>query len=245
MSDLAIIITGCEGGIGKSLVRTFINKNYDVIGIDKKGREDCRDYHKIKVDLSKIIQNKKDIYKFERKIHTLLKNKSAVALINNAAVQYTSELQKVSLSKFRTSLETNVIVPFYLSKFLLKKLSANNGTIINIGSIHSQLTKPNFLPYAVSKSALNGLTKSMAVEVGTKINVIGIMPAAIRTKMLESGLKNYDINELASYNPVNSISLPEELAEFISMFISKDIKYLNGSIINFDGGISSKLHDPF
>tara|TARA_B100001287_G_C22585834_1_gene483226 strand:+ start:143 stop:880 length:738 start_codon:yes stop_codon:yes gene_type:complete len=244
MSKSTIIITGCEGGIGKCLVRTFIKKDYHVIGIDKKGREDCKDYNKIKFDLSKVIQNKKKTHKFEQKMHSILKNKSAVALINNAAVQYTSELQKVTLSQLRTSLETNVIVPFYLSKFLLKKLSANNGSIINMGSIHSHLTKPNFLPYAVSKSALNGLTKSMAVEVGREINVIGIMPAAIRTKMLERGLKNYNINKLASYNPVNYISLPEELAEFISMFVSKDIKYLNGSIINFDGGISSKLNDP-
>ena len=146
----------------------------------------------------------------------------------------------------RSSFDINLFAPVEINKICLSNLSQNNGSIVHVGSIHSNLTKPFFSLYATTKAAIKGLTKSMAVEIGSKVRVNCIEPAAISTKMLEQGFENdlYLKDRLNSYHPTGSIGYPSDVAMSILYLIDAENSFLNGCIINLDGGISSRLHDP-
>ena len=141
------------------------------------------------------------------------------------------------------SLAVNAIAPALLVKLLLGELSKTKGQVINVGSIHAEQTKPNFFSYSTSKSALSGVTRAMAVELGDRVRVNMIAPAAIETPMLRMGLTEAQMTSLRQYHPTNSIGEPGEIGKFIATMISEQFAFLNGAIIELDGGISRRLHD--
>ena len=128
-------------------------------------------------------------------------------MINNAAVQRLDHVKNIKLEDWQESLNVNLTGPMLLSKLFLNRLETNHGCIINIGSIHQQLTKPEFVTYATTKSALIGLTKAMAVDLEGRVRVNAISPAAIETEMLKAGFELGNDAKLAFFEFVNPIFL--------------------------------------
>ena len=139
-----------------------------------------------------------------------------------------------------------MLAPFFLSKSFLKFLKDSRGYIVNISSIHERLSKENFGLYAVSKSALSGLSRAMVLEWGGFVKIITLSPAAIDTPMLQSGFDGDFIkikDKLKQSHPSGCIGSPSELSNLINFILSGKIDFINGSIIPIDGGISHKLHE--
>jgi NAD(P)-dependent dehydrogenase (short-subunit alcohol dehydrogenase family) len=248
MNNKFVIITGTNGGIGSALVKVYKNAGYKVIGIDKsKSKSNTLVDYFIKIDLVSILFNSDKSNLFISDLNKIISRGCLETLVNNAAIQILSPINKLSVSDFILSLNTNTTIPFYLVKNLyglLKK--SKNASVVNISSIHSKLTKPNFIAYATSKSALTGLTKAMAIEFGKEIRVNSISPAAIATKMLKEGFlgKTDLFKQLNKMHPVGRIGEAYEVAE-LSLFLSSDkAKFINGANFEIDGGISSRLYDP-
>lgn len=248
MNNKFVIITGTNGGIGSALVKVYKNAGYKVIGIDKSiSNSNPIVDHFIKIDLVSILSNQKKSNLLFSKLDKILSTGILDTLVNNAAIQILNPINKLSVSDFTLSLNTNTTIPFYLVKNLyglLKK--SKNASVVNISSIHSKLTKPNFIAYATSKSALIGMTKAMAIEFGKEIRVNSISPAAIATNMLKEGfVGKYELlKKLNKMHPVGRIGEPNEVAD-LSLFLSSDkARFINGANFNIDGGISSRLYDP-
>ena len=240
----SVFITGVNGGIGQALAETFKNASYFVYGTDMGAQEchACDTYFDI--DLDRFVAD--SAYQREQERLIMLSVTSLNVLINNAAVQILDSLSDINKADWQSSLNVNLSAPLYLSQLFFDLLKREKGSILNIGSIHQDLSKKSFISYASSKAALAGLTKAMALDSGADIRVNGIKPAAISTEMLKAGFeKNPDkLKELESYHPTNNIGDPNDVAR-LALFISDDAnKFLNGSLISLDGGISSSLHDP-
>jgi NAD(P)-dependent dehydrogenase (short-subunit alcohol dehydrogenase family) len=243
------VITGSSGGIGSALVDTFLSDNYFVVGIDStSSKRNLNHYVEINGDLR---QFAKDDH-YGEKILTQIKNLvpdtlDNFVLINNAAVQILKPISDLKWEDWDNAFTVNTIAPFILAKGLMEELIATHGHIINISSIHSKLTKPNFSCYASSKSALESLTRSLALELSPKgVSVNAIAPAAISTEMLKDGFRAVPdkIAELESYHPSGSIGSPVELANLAKNITLNKGGFLTGSIIDFSGGISGCLSDP-
>ena len=118
--------------------------------------------------------------------------------------------------------------------------------MINISSIHARETKPNFVAYSTSKSAISGMNRALSVELGSSISFYCIEPAAVSTDMLKAGFVNdpEKFLELAKCHPSGEISTPEQLADFIYFLNDSRIPALQGTAIEFGGGISARLFDP-
>ena len=138
------------------------------------------------------------------------------------------------------------MAPFLLTQFLLPKLESVSGSVVNIASIHAQLTKPQFVCYATSKAALVGLTKSMAVDLGPRIRINAICPAAVETPMLVDGFKGKEdfFKELSQKHPLNRLAKPEEVAYTAYFLVSQQSAFMTGESLNLCGGISGRLNDP-
>ena len=207
------LITGASGGIGRALCAVFQAANYRVIGLDKVKSED-RDH--LEGDLRQMCLSQSYRSEVIEQIREFLKQSHGLdVLINNAAVQIVKPMDEITLEDWYQTLDINLIAPFLLAQELLPELQAASGSVINIASIHATLTKLGFICYATSKAALVGLTKSMAVELGAKVRVNAICPAAVGTPMLLAGFEEKEglFKELSDMHPVGRIAEPEEVAK--------------------------------
>jgi len=244
-----VIITGSSGGIGKALVQTYQEDNFFVIGIDKvQSNNSALNFFGIETDLDDFVKDIKSRESLIAQIREMLpKDINEFILINNAAVQILKPIEQIDYIHMNESITINSLAPFFMAQSLQKELSEHMGHIINISSIHSNQTKSSFACYAMSKAALESITRSLAIEMSPHgVSVNAIAPAAILTDMLKDGFNNNNkkINELESYHPSNKIGSPEELALFIKSISQHKGRFLTGSIIDFNGGIASKLNDP-
>jgi NAD(P)-dependent dehydrogenase (short-subunit alcohol dehydrogenase family) len=245
-SQQSIIITGASGGIGSSLCQMFKDKGYFVIATDKIKIKAPYDLF-IEMDLMDYVYDLSLRKNFIKKINQVVKSKKLIGLINNAAIQLLDNTINIDIDDFNKSIDINVKAPLLLVQDLFSFLEDSKGTVINIGSIHSDLTKKDFLSYAVSKSALKGLTRSLSIDLASHgISTNMIQPAAIRTQMLESGFsKNKDgLRQLSSFHPLGKIGEPKEIAKIALFLIENKDSFINGATIQLDGGISGCLHDP-
>jgi len=241
------LITGAAGGIGQALVRGFQAAGYHVIGLDYLAKpENLECSYWLEMDLSHLAQDPACSDLLVSRISAITGNQGLGVLVNNAALQVLGGVGQLSREDWRRTLDVNLLAPFFLVQALLAVLMRGSGCVINIGSIHSQLTKKGFVAYASSKAALAGLTRSMAVDIGGIVRVNAIEPAAIETRMLQEGFDNdaAKLQALKFCHPTLSIGMPEEIARLAVVIAGQDLKFLNGSLIGIDGGVRSVLHDP-
>ena len=241
------IVTGVAGGIGTEIVNILNKEKVKVLGIDKILPKDINSLDEFyKIDLfdfatSKIVRNN-----FFSYVINWLGTNNLDLLVNNAAIQCLGDIDSLDTEIWNKTLNINLLAPFFLIQGLAEQLKKRKGCVINISSIHSRSTKPNFVAYATSKAALSGMNRALSVELGSSISFYCIEPAAVNTEMLKEGFNSAPekFNKLASCHPSGEISTPEQLAEFIFFLFDKRIPALQGSAIEFGGGISGRLHDP-
>lgn len=243
MMQRKVLITGVAGGIGSGLAKAFKEEGYYVIGLDIKPSSPVEIDLFIQFDINQyctelVYRDKMDAY-FNNHI------KNLDVLINNAAVQILGSVEEITLDDWNQTLNVNVTGPLFLSKFFLTRLEKNKGCIINIASIHQQLTKKRFVSYASSKSAIVGLTKAMSVDLEGKVRVNAISPAAIDTPMLQEGFNNDPdkVKELDAIHPIKRIGKPAEVSKLAILLAEDGLGFINGSNISIDGGISNVLKD--
>ena len=241
------LITGACGGIGGALVRCFRESGYRVIGTDlvEPGSSDRID-HFIAFDLARLSGEVDATAEFCEAVRSVVGNRGLSALINNAAMQVVRPLGELSIEDFRKTMEINVLAPFVLMQALHEDLVAGHGSVVNVSSIHARLTKPGFVAYATSKAALSGMTRAMGVEVGHEVRVNAISPAAIETPMLRAGFAGAPegLRTLADLHPVRRIGRSDEVASLALFLVSGKAEFINGAVLELDGGIGSRLHDP-
>ncbi len=240
-----VIVTGSNGGIGSAICKYLKEKDNYIIGIDQGKDKNKLDKY-IEFDISKITREPSAYNTLKLDLENAVGEKLLFGLINNAAVQILGSLDNTTVNDFTYSLDVNLVAPFSLTKMLKTKLSQSNGSVVNIGSIHSYLTKPGFISYATSKAALLGLTKSLAVDCGSEIRINIIQPAATSTEMLLAGFEDNPkaLKELKNYHPTKSIATPSEIAVAVEFLLSKEIPFMNGAVLDLNGGIGTRLHDP-
>lgn len=242
-----VLITGANGGIGTALCSSFASTGYKVIATDQQDQPIQELIHDVYLpqDLAKFAMNENYASQFLEKIDNIINDNALACLVNNAAVQILGGVETLTRADWNTSLQINTLAPFLLSQGLLHHLEKVKGSIINISSIHAKLTKKNFVAYAVSKAALSGITRAMAVDIGHKVRVNAIEPAAVNTPMLRAGFQfNEDkINILKNLHPTTDIAQPAEIAALAVHIASTELSFLNGACIDMSGGICSVLKD--
>jgi len=243
--QVAVLITGANGGIGKALCRTFMKSEYFVIATDI-GEQKCQCDAYLKLDLNDLVISKNHQQNCYKDVTHLLNNISLKGIINNAAIQKLGSVEQISVEEFIETLNTNVTAPLVISQLFLEQLEKIKGVIINIGSIHAKLTKKGFVSYATSKAALLGLTQAMAVDLGQRVRVNIIQPAATRTEMLLASFegRQESYKQLQAFHPLERIAEPEYIAEVALFLVSESANFITGAAINVDGGIGVRLHDP-
>ena len=246
-----VLVTGASGGIGQELVHSLADRGWNVIGTDHPKNDPSTAIHKLchawfSVDLMELVDNPVVLNQFAFDIKNCLEDDACFSIVHNAAIQLLGSYSKLTKADWNTSISVNLMAPILINQILLPQLSKNSGSIVHVGSIHSSLTKPSFAAYATCKSALAGLTRAMAVDVGSMVRVNAIEPAAIGTDMLVEGFADNPalLDQLKTYHPTGNIGCPSDVASAILFLLDPKNSFLNGCILSLGGGIHGRLHDP-
>lgn len=163
-------------------------------------------------------------------------------LVNNAGINLKKEMFDVSEEEFLKIFNTNVLGVFSLSKAVGRNMvDRGSGSIINISSMAAHYGIPKVIAYTASKSAIEGMTRSMAVELSPKgIRVNCIAPGFIETKMSAAALNNDPErkNRVLSRTPMGKLGLPQDVANACYFLASDESAFITGTIIPVDGGNS-------
>ena len=234
------LITGANGGIGRSILELFLKNNANVICLVRKSDIKFKNYVKkfsgrvkiIETDLTDEVNLKIKIEK------TFSNNQKLDILINNAGKASGSIVEMTSQKNLKEIFDVNFFAQIRLTQLVLKYLKkSKNASIINIGSVITKLAMRGTLAYGCSKTALMHATKIMANEFavyGMRVN--GICPNATNTKMLKK-MDPKSKNELISKSFMKKACEPSEVANSILFLSSKNSQYTNGQIIFLDGGM--------
>ena len=241
------VVTGAAGGIGRALCEAFTADGYAVVATDTS--EDpgvaCDTY--LQSDLEELCELDNTAgAPLVRQIVAALDGNGLQVLVNNAALQVLDSTAQLRPADFRRSLSVNVVAPFLLVQGLLNELERAQGSVVNIASVHAHATKPGFAAYATSKAALTGLTRALAVDLGGRVRVNSISPAATLTPMLRAGFAADPdkLEQLGAFHPAGRVATAEEIAHAAVFLAARKSGFVTGSELLVDGGILSRLHDP-
>ncbi|MCS7010094.1 MAG: SDR family oxidoreductase [Anaerolineales bacterium] len=242
----SVLITGASGGIGQALCMEFKKSGYRVIATDVTGRSNLACDCFLEADLRSLCRDEESLKQFIQDVEANIQDSCLSVLVNNAAVQILNRTTAVSMQDWRDTLDVNLLAPFLLAQALLPYLEKAEGSIINIGSVHAIATKPGFVCYATSKAALVGLTRALAVDLGGRVRVNAVNPAAVATAMLIEGFQGKEerLAVLGGLHPIGRIAEPHEVARTVVFLASGAASFITGAAVNIDGGILSRLHDP-
>jgi len=241
------VITGAAGGIGRAMVQEFVANGYTVIATDRVPEpKGLGAHHYLQADLARSVEDEAYAECVFNQIRTWLGGAGLAALINNAALQILGSTDSLTRSDWQQTLNVNLLAPFTWTQALMPALENAKGGVVNISSIHARLTKKNFVAYATSKAALSGMTRAMAVDIGPRVRVNAIEPAAIETEMLLAGFNDdpKGFARLRQCHPQDIIGTAVEIAK-TAVFLSRtDVSFLHGACIEVGGGIGARIHDP-
>jgi NAD(P)-dependent dehydrogenase (short-subunit alcohol dehydrogenase family) len=168
-------------------------------------------------------------------------------LVNNAGVITTATVEELSLERWHRDMAVNVDSVFLGCREALPLMRLSQpGSIINIASISSLIASHNFASYNASKAAVWMLTKSVALHCarqGSDIRCNSVHPAFIRTPLLNEIITDESeeavLAKLAKHIPLGRIGEPIDVAQAVVYLASDESRFMTGSELKLDGGISA------
>jgi NAD(P)-dependent dehydrogenase (short-subunit alcohol dehydrogenase family) len=237
------IITGGGSGIGLAIAEKFVSAGIQTVIV---GRDEQK-LNTAKAQLGELcypmpcdISNLSSIPSFVEKI--IAQFGQIDILVNNAGINMKKDFTEVTDEDFQSVITTNLTSVFVMSREVVKQmLKQGTGSIINISSMAAQYGLPRVIAYSASKTAIDGMTRAMAVELSPKgIRINAIAPGFIETAMTAKAL-NSDPERKAKVfgrTPMGFMGQPSDIGD-AALFLATDAsKYITGVVLPVDGGNS-------
>ena len=160
-------------------------------------------------------------------------------LINNAGVNVRKTVTEFTLDEWRRVMDTNVTAAFLMSRSIIPHMTGQGyGRILNMTSIMSWVSLPGRAAYSASKSALIGITRTLALELAPEaITVNGISPGPCATEMNRPLIENPELNaQFTASIPLGRWGKVEEIGQLAVYLCSEDAGFITGTDIVIDGG---------
>ncbi len=236
-------ITGGSRGIGAGIAKRFAEEGASVVITYANSAEKAEEIVKsIEAEGGQALAIKADSADPEavkQAIGQAVENFGRIdILVNNAGIANFKPLGEYTVEDFDQTFDVNVRAVFVAAQEAVKNMPAG-GRIINIGSaIAESVFGSNMTLYALSKTALTGLTRGLARDLGErKITVNLVQPGPIRTDMMPADEEFKDV--ILGHLAVKEIGETEDIASLVAWVASDESRYVTGESINIDGGYSA------
>jgi NAD(P)-dependent dehydrogenase (short-subunit alcohol dehydrogenase family) len=245
MNTPVVLITGALTGIGRATAIAFAQEGARVVVSgrrDEAGQKLVTELRELGVEAEywrADVRHEDDVRDLVNK--TITRFGRLDVAVNNAATEgKTGPITEQTVESYAATFDTNVLGMLLSMKHELRvMLPQGSGSIVNISSAYGSVGAPGASVYVGSKHAVEGMTKSAALEVaGTGIRVNVVAPGTTDTGML-TRFTNTDENKaaLVSTVPVKRLAAPEEIAHVIVFVASANASYMTGASIPVDGGM--------
>lgn len=160
-------------------------------------------------------------------------------LINNAGITRDSTLKKMTVQQWQQVIDVNLSGVFFCTKIISEYMVANGwGRIVNASSVVGLYGNFGQTNYVATKSAIIGMTKTLARELGRKgITVNAVAPGFIATEMVSAMPENV-IEGMKAKVPIGRLGDPKEIANVYAFLSSDEASYINGHTLSVDGGMT-------
>ncbi|RWR01023.1 gluconate 5-dehydrogenase [[Pantoea] beijingensis] len=244
LENKRVLITGSGRGIGFLLAKGLAEAGGEVIlnattqaGAERAAAQlSARGHtaHALAFDVTQSAQVNAAIEQIENQIGAI------DVLVNNAGIQRRRPFLEFSEQEWNEVIAVNQTAVFLVSQAVARRMvPRQQGKIINIGSMQSELGRETITPYAASKGAVTMLTRGMCVELARhNIQINGIAPGYFKTEMTQALVDDEAFNAwLTKRTPAARWGNPEELIGAAVFLASKAADFVNGHLLFVDGGM--------
>lgn len=249
MNKPVVLVTGALTGIGRATAKAFAHEGYRVVVSgrrDQEGQALAAELRESGVEAEFVHAD----VRIEADVRNLLDRTverfgRIDAAVNNAGTEgELGPLVEQSQANYEATFAVNVLGTLFSLKHEMRvMLQQGSGSIINLSSIAGQVGLPGAAVYAASKHAVEGLTKSAALEAAASgVRVNAVAPGPVATQMLDrfvGGNEETKAGFLATI-PAGRASTPDEIAQTIVFLASDKARYLTGQSIAIDGGYTAR-----
>lgn len=241
LKDKVAIVTGSTSGMGRATAVRFAREGAKVVVTGRNEERAKAVVDQIKSEGHEAIYVIVDTSKIEDMKILFDKTMEAYGtidiLFNNAGALSMSPLTDVSIEEWDNIFKVNVTSSLYLTQLVAPVMKEKGkGVIINTSSVAGFAAHHGFVAYVSSKHAMNGLTKSMAWELGPEIRVNGIAPGLIHTAMVDSIGGPSVVGHMIDQCPLKRVGVPEDIANVALFLATDESSFMTGQIIKVDGG---------
>ena len=241
MENKVVLVTGSSRGIGKATIIEFASKGYNVVINYNNNRIEAE-------ELKRFVENNYNIKALTIKANVSNENevknmveetinefKNIDVLVNNAGIVYDRAFDDIKIEEFEETLKVNVIGAFIVTREVAKYMKKGS-SIVNVSSTNGTKTiSPECLDYNISKIGLQSLTRDLAFQFKPNIRVNAIAIGWADTDMNKDLPEDY-IKEETSKIYIERFANSSEIAKTIYFLASDESSYINGEIVNVDGG---------
>jgi 2-hydroxycyclohexanecarboxyl-CoA dehydrogenase len=227
------VVTGGASGIGRAVAERLRSDGFRVAVLDLAPTDDGFGYG---ADVTDRAQVDTAIAQIREAFGPIL------VLVNAAGVESFQKFSNMSFEEWSRVIDVNLNGVFHTVQAVLPDMvEAGWGRIVNISSSSTHSGQPFMAHYVAAKSAVNGLTKSLALEYGPAgITVNAVPPGFVDTPMLRSAERRHllggTVEDHIQRTPVRRVGKPEDIAAACAFLISEEAGYITGQILGVNGG---------
>ncbi len=238
------IITGCNRGIGKSILENFAKAGANCVACVRKETDEFKNFcveiskkNNIKIDVFSFdLSNETDVLNGAKKI--ISKHKKIDVLVNNAGILFNSIFHMTSQKKLKEMFQINFFSQVVLTQQISREMMKNKiGSIIFISSTSAKRNDIGRFAYSSTKAAISSTTRVLAKELGpVNIRVNSICPGLTKTEMADQNTRKDFLDEELKKISLNRIGKVHEIAD-VAIFLASELStYVTGQNIIVDGG---------
>ena len=241
------IVTGASEGIGAATARRLRRDGLLQVLVARREEPGRRLVDELGADRAVFVPGDvADPATAPRAVETALERFGRLdVLVNNAGVDYTSDLLETPLEDVRRIFEVNVFGAFLVFREAARAMRAEGGAIVNVTSRLASIGVPTMVVYSAAKGALLALTRGAAIELaplGIRVNAVA--PGFTETPLVTAWLAGQDDPEAARRGataaiPQGRLGTPEEVASAIAFLASDDAGHITGASLAVDGGYTA------
>jgi len=247
LEDRTAVITGASKGLGRAMALALAAEGARValVSRDREKLTSVADEVTAAGGRATVfagdVTSEEDVRRVESEILAVYPKVNI--LINNAGVNVRKPVVDFTLEEWRRVMDTNVTAAFLMCRSFVPAMSGQGyGRILNMTSIMSHVSLPHRIAYATSKTALLGMTRTLALELAPEaITVNGISPGPFGTEMNKPLMENPETNaQFISNIPLGRWGKVEEIGALAVYLCSEDAGFITGTDILIDGGWTAK-----